>query len=138
MKRTLISIAASLGCLLFSSIALTAQGIGWGYNVPFSFSAEGVQMPAGYYKVSKQSQTLGSLRGNAGSISFVRHAQLAARPGKAHLTFYKYGNNVFLREVWEETGVGTKIPESAREREVRAREQQARVQPETVELLASR
>lgn len=138
MKRTLIYIAATLGCLTLPSVALMAQSSGWAYDIPFSFNAAGIEMPAGHYLVTPESNQIGVLRGQGHGIAFQRGPQLGAKPRAAHLTFHKYGDAYFLREVWDQTGQGNTVSESAREREIRQTEQQARLHPRTVLVAATR
>lgn len=138
MKRTLISIAASLGCLILPSTALLAQSATYTYDIPFSFNAAGIQMPAGHYLVTPESTTVGLLRGQGHSMLFQRTPQLNAKPRAAHLTFHKYGDAYFLREVWGQSGQGNTVKESAREREIRQTEQQARIHSKSVLVAATR
>jgi hypothetical protein len=138
MKRTLIYIAATLGCLTLPSAALMAQSPTWAYDIPFSFNAAGIQMPAGHYMVTPASDNVGVLRGQDHSIAFQRGPQLAAKPRAAHLTFHKYGDAYFLREVWDQSGQGNTVSESAREREIKRTEQQARIHSQTVLVAATR
>lgn len=137
MKRALLSVAASISCLMLSSTALSAQDGPSQYEIPFSFNAEGVDMPAGHYAVSAMSLSVGSLRGPSGSILFIRQPQLAGKPGRAHLTFEKYGDAYFLHEVWSESGHGSSVRESSRERKLQS-DQQARIKAQTVVYMASR
>jgi hypothetical protein len=138
MKRTLISIAASLGCFILASTALLAQSSGWAYEIPFSFDAAGIQMPAGHYLVTPEGNNVGLLRGQGHSMLFQRTPQLNAKPRAAHLTFHKHGDAYFLREVWDESGKGNPVNESPRERELRQTIEQARIHSQTVLVAATR
>lgn len=138
MKRTMISIAASLGCLILASTALIAQSSNWNYDIPFSFTAAGIEMPAGHYMVMPASSDVGILRGQGHSILFQRGPQLTAKPRAAHLTFHKYGDAYFLREVWDQSGQGNTLRESPREREMRQTVLQAQLHPRTVLVAATR
>ena len=138
MKRTLISTAASLGCLIVASTALIAQSSNLNYEIPFSFNAAGIEMPAGHYSVVAQSGDVAVLRGPVRSIAFQTGPQLSAKARAAHLTFHKYGDAYFLREVWDQSGRGNKVSESPREREMRQTELQARLHPRSVLVAATR
>ena len=137
MKRTLISIAASLGCLILASTALVAQSQIYAYDIPFSFNAAGIDMPAGHYMVMPASSEVGILRGPGHSITFQRGPQLSAKARAAHLTFHKYGDAYFLREVWDQSGQGNTVSESPRERELRQTILQAQLHPRTVLVAAT-
>jgi hypothetical protein len=141
MKRTLTSIAAAVACCLVSTTALLAQSTVSVYDVPFSFNASGVQMPAGTYKVSENSISSGIIRGDNGAISFLRKSGSNGASTVAHLTFHRYGNQYFLRQVWDNKGNGNPVAISKQEREiVRAQnaEQSAKNAPADVVLTATR
>jgi hypothetical protein len=138
MKRTLIYIAATLGCITLPTAALMAQSSAAAYDIPFSFDAAGLQMPAGHYLVTPEGTNVGLLFGERHSMLFQRTPQLNAKPRAAHLTFHKYGDTYFLSEVWDESGKGNTVKESAREREIRQTEQQARIHSQTVLVAATR
>ncbi|HZQ55827.1 MAG TPA: hypothetical protein VFB14_26750 [Bryobacteraceae bacterium] len=138
MKRTLIYIAATLGCMTLSTAALMAQSSAAAYDIPFSFDAAGIQMPAGHYLVTPESNDVGLLRGDGHGMLFQRTPQLNAKPRAAHLTFHKYGDAYFLREVWDQSGRGNTVRQSPREHELRQTIEQARVHSQTVLVAATR
>lgn len=141
MKRTLTSIAAALACSMVPTTALLAQSTVSVFDIPFSFNAAGVQMQAGTYKVSENSVSSGIIRGDNGAISFLRKSGSNGASSAPHLTFHKYGNQYFLRQVWDKDGNGNPVAISKQEREiVRAQkaEQTAKSAPADVVLAATR
>lgn len=137
MKRTLISIAAALGFSIIPSTALLAQSAQGVYNISFSFNAAGVQLPSGRYTISNSGligDELMTLGGYGGSVIFMRRSELRGKRGPAHLTFSKYGDSYFLREVWQDDGVGTKIKVNKQE----IREEEAKNTAQTALVAAMR
>jgi hypothetical protein len=73
------------------------------YQIPFSFKAEGVELSSGKYILSSGTgaQT-GMLRGENGKgVLFIISGTLSGNDRSAHLTFNKYGDRYFLRQVWD-------------------------------------
>lgn len=138
MKRTLISAVAALGFSIIPSTALLAQSLETGYQIPFSFNAEGVQLPAGRYTLSNTGQQVSTLAGHRGSIMFLRVPGLTGKPGLAHLTFLRQGNDYVLREVWQSDGIGTRINVTDRERRIIKAQEEAKSAPPEFVLEATR
>ena len=92
-------------------------------NVPFAFSADGKQLPAGAYEVREVGARATMIETQDGREKVLGIYQYAG-PSKAtesKLVFDKIGDSYFLREIWTSTrGQGLALPESKREQEVRA------------------
>src|SRR5271165_2337468 len=74
-------------------------------NVPFAFSADGKQLPAGEYEV----RDIGA-----------RATLIETKDGNAKV-FDKVGDHYFLREIWTSArGQGLTVPESKLEKEIMA------------------
>lgn len=114
MKRTLITIAAAIGM----STALFAESAPAIYEIPFSFNAAGVELPAGRYVVSQNGVHSSTLAGHGGGMIFIRNSGLTGGKEKAHMIFSKRGNAYLLREVWQDNGTGTKITVTNQERQI--------------------
>jgi hypothetical protein len=137
MKRTLTSIAAAIGFLLvpFVMRAQTERAL---YQVPFSFNAEGVELSSGKYILSSRGLQTGMLRGENGKgVLFIISGTLSGKDGPAHLTFNKYGDKYFLRQVWD-GNTGSQIPISVEEREILRTQQEAKTAPANVSIVAQR
>ena len=139
MKRTLTSIAAAIGSLLVPFGILRAQTERAVYQVPFSFNAEGVELSSGKYILSSSTGTqTGMLHGADGKgVLFIISRTLSGKDGPGHLTFNKYGDKYFLRQVWD-GNTGSPIPISVEEREILRNQQEAKTVPEKVTIAAKR
>lgn len=138
MKYTsqIMSIAALIGCAAMASGVANAQTQNNAANVPFSFVANGVRVNAGRIEITRVSDSISSLSSkNGGALDFLSGRNRTEGPG--HLTFYRYGNQYFLREIDEDGGVVSKIPVSPRERETMQTAETAAAKVE-VTLVASR
>ena len=138
MKRTLTLIATAVGSLLVPSAPIRAQSMVAVYKIPFSFNAEGVELASGKYTVSQAGLQSGMLRSDHGEAILFITAPLSSKPGLAHLTFYKYANRYFLRQVSDDGGMGSKIPLSREEREIIRSQQQAKITPPQLTVVAER
>jgi hypothetical protein len=118
MKRSLISTAAAIACSMIASTALLAQSALTMYDIPFSFNAAGIHMTAGKYTVANNGPGFGMIQGPNSSVSYLRNPNATATSAPAHLTFYKYGNAYFLRQVWDESGRSNFIPVGKQERAI--------------------
>jgi hypothetical protein len=136
MKRTLISLATAIGISMVPA-AMLAQSAAAEYNIPFSFNAAGIELPAGRYTVSNTGVQFATLFGHGGGMNFI------LKPGKSdsatsHLTFYRYGNAYFLHQVTEANGTTASIKTSSAEKEIRSRWEQAQNKRAEVLLTATR
>jgi hypothetical protein len=78
------------------------------------------------------------LRGENGKgVLFITSGTLTNKNRSAHLTFNKYGDRYFLRQVWDEN-TGTPIPISVEEREILRTQPEAKTAPAKVSIVAQR
>jgi hypothetical protein len=137
VKHTLTAVAAAIGSLLvpFVMRAQTERAL---YEIPFSFNAEGVELSSGKYILSSRGPQTGMLRGENGKgVLFITSGTLTNKNRSAHLTFNKYGDRYFLRQVWDEN-TGTPIPISVEEREILRTQPEAKTAPAKVSIVAQR
>jgi hypothetical protein len=132
-----MSIAAALGCMVTSSAIVSAQQVVAVCNIPFSFQAESQQLAAGRYTIARDGVQVGTLASAHGGMHFLLGPQ-SGKTNTSHLTFYKYGHTYFLKEVVDAGGRISRIPSSAKEREIASGQEQAAVVPTEVTLLAQR
>ena len=111
-----IAAASILGAMLGLSASVMAADVR--ATVPFSFTVSKKVLPPGTYTIgSSGSSTLmiSSFGGSALTLSQRMESHTAQSP---KLVFHRYGEEYILREVWTGGGVGRKLPESRREREL--------------------
>jgi hypothetical protein len=120
---------------MLAPIHLAAQSSNLIVTVPFNFAVGSKAMPAGEYRVTvEQGLTrLDSVNGAAhmNALGF----GIDAEPGKVKtsLVFTRYSDRYFLSQIWAGKEMGTQLPQSAGEREMRAKNQPST----TVTLVAS-
>jgi len=92
-------------------------------NVPFAFSADGKQLPAGEYEVrdiGARATLIETKDGNAKVLGIYQYAG-PSKAGETKLVFDKVGDHYFLREIWTSArGQGLTVPESKLEKEIMA------------------
>ena len=108
--------------ILLSATSVFAQEPKMRIHVPFAFEAGGARLPAGDYRVSRDTLSqwvvLANERGS--SIFLSTHHPFIGEHVKENgsLTFDKYGDSYFLRKVSTPgTGAGYEFPVSRAERE---------------------
>lgn len=91
-------------------------------DVPFAFQVGKASLPAGTYVVSSASDHAIRIQsrdaGAAVLSTYTGEEKLRAENPK--MVFHKYDNTYFLVEIWNGDKSGMKIPESKREKELRA------------------
>jgi hypothetical protein len=138
MKRTVIAVAAAIGSLLVPLGITQAQTERAFYQIPFSFNAEGVELSSGRYLLSSTGSHTGMLRGENGKgVLFILSGTLTSKDQSAHLTFNKYGDKYFLRQVWDGK-TGSPVPISVEEREILHNQQEAKIGLQKVSVIAHR
>jgi len=97
-------------------------------NVPFAFSVDGKQLPAGDYEVrdvASRATLIETKAGDARVMGIYAYAG-PSKAGETKLVFDKIGDSYFLREIWTSTrGQGLSVPKSNLEKEVMASYRQA-------------
>ncbi len=110
-------------------------------NIPFSFVAGNVTLPAGEYRVQKLDRNSGVLlinRSNPGAaVMVVTHAAQAKElQRESKLVFNQYGNRYFLSQVWSAGSIrGRQLLKSPQEKEI---SQIARIETKTEFTLVAR
>ena len=138
MKHTLLTLAIAAGSLAVPFATMHAQVMDDLYQIPFAFNAEGQEFAAGRYIVHNTGGPAKSINSAGGlGVQFLA-GTLSAQPRRAHLTFDKIGDKYFLRQVWNEDGLGSRVPMGAQEREIIAHREQAKVTHPEVSILAKR
>ena len=122
MKHKLFGVLSMLATTMLLAVpSLQAQTL-LAADVPFAFSAGNTMMPSGSYRISAVSEQVDLVRNSdSGKAVFLEkaiHIQAVKEP-RANLVFDKYGNDYFLREIWDgRSNVGIQLPESKREKEL--------------------
>lgn len=110
---------ASLGTVAGS--ALQAQTFDMHAVVPFAWEANGHQLNAGDYEITKDAAShLITLRNRGGAGMFVQALDGAVGHGTCRLVFHRYGDQYFLAEVVGPNTKVSKIPLSKEERAVQS------------------
>jgi hypothetical protein len=139
VKHTLTAVAAAIGSLLVPFGTMRAQTERAVYQIPFSFNAEGIELASGEYILFSTGTQTRMLRGENGKgVFFISSGTLTGNNRPAHLTFNKYGDRYFLRQVWEDSKSGSPIPVSSEEREILRHQQEAKTAPAKVSIVAQR
>ena len=129
MLRKTLTVFAGV-CLLAASTMLSQNRAALRVKVPFQFNLKDAQLPAGEYAIEKWAGGGILLTSKDGAIRKVVLATPSESPtthSKTRVLFRRYGDDYFLSQVWlgsEQWGFD--IPVSKVERDVIARNQQAR------------
>jgi|SRR6476646_796683 hypothetical protein len=126
MKKQILSMVGVLSLTLVAGSALAQNRVE--ANVPFNFTVNRTNMPAGEYVIS----TLGSSSDNLLIQSYEKNAAKLVMPNRAELSspskatklvFHCYGKDqCFLYQIWVEgTSRGRQFPKSALENEIEAK-----------------
>jgi hypothetical protein len=114
----LIACALSIGALAPSASAqgkATAAEV----NIPFAFQTPTQTMPAGLYRINKESTHLILLRGPGQTSDFIStYDSIKTRaPEHGAVVFARYGNQYFLRQIWTAGDtVGAECPKGRAEK----------------------
>jgi len=134
MKASILCTLATLSLsAAFGPVSLRAQGP-IHVTIPFDFTVGAKSLAAGEYRVDKQAShvlAIRSVNGQASMVIMTNAAQPTAPPGKATLTFRKYGDRYFLSQV-SDYAQGWELSKSTVEKELMAK----RASPQPVVLLA--
>lgn len=122
MKRTACMTLITLALVLMALVAANAQKTSATVNIPFSFTVDGVRMPAGEYRISSNSERVVNLQhvgGPEAKATMTNNGSSTKSDGRAKLVFHKYGNAYFLAAAW--------LPNSDHAREFYASENEIQV-----------
>jgi hypothetical protein len=103
LGSSLIACALSLGTLVSTQTA-AAQSTNTvaEANIPFAFQAGSQQMPAGQYRIVRESSSLVLLSGPSHADDFIlmHEATSLQVPSKGKIVFHRYGDKYFLSQIW--------------------------------------
>jgi hypothetical protein len=88
-------------------------------NIPFSFQTATQRMPAGAYRIDRESHSLIMLRGPHAAAFVNTYAAVKVHPvDHGYLLFDHYGNQYFLRQIWTAGQIdGLECPKTRAEKE---------------------
>ena len=120
MKSVTILMAA---VVIAAAPGAQAAGVVWKAHVPFGFGFAEQQLPSGEYKLIQEPDSrllrIYSKDGQALALTTWTPLQANAQ-GRGTLVFHRYGDRYFLRMIRPAAGTGALVPETPRERQVRA------------------
>jgi hypothetical protein len=136
LHSSLIACALTIGSFASTQSAAAQSPTGMAdVNIPFAFQATNHTLPAGQYRIEKESDHLILLRGPAKNEAFVvmNDTTTLRAPNHGKLVFDRYGDKYYLRQIWTAgSSTGLECPKSRAEKEsLQAQNKQA---PETTEL----
>jgi hypothetical protein len=103
--------------------ALHAQTYEMTAKVPFAFHVDKTDFPAGEYSINRTgSSSTQFLQNRTGPKIAIPGTANSDNKGNARLVFHRYGRDLFLAEIWNPVGTGSKVPMGKRERDVRERQ----------------
>ncbi len=120
LNSGLIACALTIGTLASTQIA-SAQGTTIAeVTIPFAFQTPTQTLPAGTYRINRESGQLIMLRGTNQASGFVEmHAAMKLNaPNHGYLVFDRSGDKYFLRQIWQAgESDGLECPKSRAEKE---------------------
>jgi hypothetical protein len=136
LHSSLIACALTIGSFASTQSAVAQSSTDMAeVNIPFAFQATNHTLPAGQYRVVRESDYLILLRGPAKAAAFVsmNGTSSAHAPKQGKLVFDHNGDKYYLRQIWTAgSTTGLECPKSRAEKEsLQAQNKQA---PETTEL----
>ncbi len=140
MKRSWTTLLAACGFACLWATTASAQSPKLASTIPFAFHVGEQNCAAGKYTLTRTSVTAPPLlRRTKGSCAlFMGYG--APLSGQSHpkLVFHRYQDQYFLAEIWQEDGIGSRLPLSQREQEVREQTRPAEMARTTLFLLSQR
>lgn len=103
LGSTLIACALTFGTLASTQTAAAQSSSTVAEaNIPFAFQAGNQQMPAGQYRIVRESTSLILLQGPSHADDFiVMHDATSLKvPSKGKIVFHRYGDKYFLSQIW--------------------------------------
>jgi hypothetical protein len=135
LGSSLIACALMIGTLA-STQSASAQSTSLAQvNIPFAFQTPLQTLPAGTYRINRESAQLVLLQGSGAAQGFVEMngAIKSHASNHGYLVFDRYGDKYFLRQIWTAGSTdGLECPKSHAEKEsMQAKNKQA---PSSIEL----
>jgi len=103
LSSSLVACALTIGTLVSAQPASAQSGTALAeVNIPFAFQTGTQTLPAGLYRIDRESNHLILLRGPGKAEGFVEmHDAIKTRvPDHGYMVFDRYGNKYFLRQIW--------------------------------------
>ena len=119
LSSSLIACALTIGTLASQS-ALAQSSTMAEVNIPFSFQMGSQTLPAGSYRILRESGYLVRLQGSdkAGGYVQMHDAIKLHAANNGSVVFDRYGNKYFLRQIWTAGSTnGLECPKSRAEKE---------------------
>ena len=118
MKRQFTSIVLAAGLSVIGSLTLSAQDRTEVAEIPFSYTANQTQLPAGTYRVDRGNQGVFRLSDGKGHAIFMNAPiQQQGKADNPHLTFARFGDEYLLAQIWSTDGTGYSVSQSALDKE---------------------
>lgn len=143
MKNQVIRSIAILGLffvLAVASVKAQSTPSSIEVNIPFDFSAGGLMLKAGAYRVTKTNLGALTIRSEDGKMSAFVHAPMTieSRDYKAgaRVVFNRYDDRYFVSQVWLMPGTGIQLLASGAERRLARELAKTKTKPETREVVA--
>ena len=136
LSSSLIAGALTIGSLATTQSALAQSETALAeVTIPFSFQTSNQTLPAGTYRIDRESTHLIRLEGprNTGGFVVTYDAVKSHAPEHGSIVFDRYGDKYYLRQIWTAgDNLGMECPKSRAEKESQlAQNKQA---PSTIEL----
>jgi hypothetical protein len=121
LSFSLIACALAIGSLASTQSSLAQNSASLAkVNIPFAFQAGSRAMPAGMYRIDRESRNLIVLHGPGQAVAYVvtSDAIKVQAPDHGNLLFARYGDTYFLRQIWTAgNSIGLEFPKSRLEKE---------------------
>ena len=139
MKRSWTTLLAACGFACLWATTASAQSPQLASTIPFAFHVGAQSCAAGKYTLTRMGAAPPLLRGAKGSCSlFMGYGAPLSGQSQPKLVFHRYQDQYFLSEIWNEGGIGSRLPLSQREQEVREQTRPAETARTTLFLLSQR
>jgi hypothetical protein len=128
MKELLTKGAGALAALAVLMAAARVEAAQIRAKVPFAFTVDGTQLPAGTYTIESVQGSMLFVRGFGSSAIVLSNGVSGKDAATPKLVFHRYGERYVLREAWMGGGAtGRALPASKLEREYKSSAQLAQV-----------
>jgi hypothetical protein len=121
LSSSLIAGALTIGSLASTQLALAQSETALAeVNIPFAFQTTNQTLPAGKYRIDRESTHLIRLEGPGRTGGFVMTYDAIKNQAPDHgaLVFDRYGDKYYLRQIWTAgNNVGNECPKSRAEKE---------------------
>ena len=120
LSSSVIACALAVGSLASAPSASAQSSMTMAVvNIPFAFQTERQTLPAGIYRIDRQSGNLIRLAGpgNAGGFVMTHDAIKTHTPDHGTIVFDRYGDKYYLHQIWTAGhSIGLECPKSRAEK----------------------